>query len=542
MNEPIIKKNHWSLLWLLPLLALGAGLYLTYQRLSSVGENITINFKTAEGLEAKKTQIRYRNLDVGTVTDISLGDDLKTIVVKAQMNKTADRLLTKDAKFWVVKPQISAAGITGLNTIISGSYIALEPGTSEEQSDTFAGIENPPLTNSSEPGVRIHLTSNSVNGINVGSPVYYRGFRAGTVEQIKFNENFNKINIDVFINAPYDKLINNNTKFWNASGFDFKFSPRGADVSVQSMETLFLGGISFTNQNMLVDQKGALDPNKKFMLYASEDNINDPSNITNQYYILYFQGDPSGLADGAPVLFDGIQVGEVRDIRLIYDTKRKKTIVPVLISITPQWIYPAGEKEDKDNQPNYTQLIPNLVKDGLHASLETDNLFTGSKKIVLKLLPDDVGELRQDLYSDYQILPSISGGGFNQIAESVGDIVNTVKNLPLEPLVKHLDSAVQSIASAAQTPGIQNLGASLQKTLDQLQQTSGNANLTIQQLNQELRSLSSQLQETMYGMSPDSSMYYKLQETLNTVQQTANSFNQLMQTLNKKPNALILGK
>ncbi len=289
MHEPIIEKSRSSLLWFLPLIALGIGLYLAYEHLSSMGPRITITFQTTEGLEAKKTRIRFKDLNIGTLTDVELSKDIKSIIATAQMLKTAAPLLTDKARFWVVKPQVSAAGVRGLTTLISGSYIAIDPGieTNGERATDFVALNDPSLTRSSEPGLRIRLATNDIKGLQVGSPLYYRGFQVGQVEQIKFDDHFDRIHIDAFIDAPYDKLINDNSKFWNASGFDFVVTSRGVQLRMQSLQTLALGGIGFSTPISFLSDKATFKRDTVFPLYASQQAIRQQSgNLAKAYYVV----------------------------------------------------------------------------------------------------------------------------------------------------------------------------------------------------------------------------------------------------------------
>ena len=182
MQEPEIARNRLSYLWLLPVIALGIGLWLAYSHLSQIGPVIRIAFTSAEGLDAGKTKIRYKDLEVGTITRIDLSHDLKQIIVTAQMQRTAEALLKKDSQFWVVKPQISTGGITGLGTLISGNYIAVSPGKEEERANHFVALEEAPQIQNDEEGLRIRLKTDSTEGINVGTAIYYRGISVGQIE------------------------------------------------------------------------------------------------------------------------------------------------------------------------------------------------------------------------------------------------------------------------------------------------------------------------------------------------------------------------
>ena len=546
MHEPIIEKSRFSLLWFLPLIALGIGLYLAYEHLSSMGPRITITFKTAEGLEAKKTRIRFKDLDIGTLTDVELSKDRKSVIATAQMLKTAAPLLTDKAKFWVVKPQVSAAGVRGLTTLISGSYIAIDPGieTNGEHATDFVALDDPPLTRSSEPGLRIRLATNDIKGLQVGSPLYYRGFQVGQVEQIKFDDRFDHIHIDAFIDAPYDKLINDNSKFWNASGFDFAVTSRGVQLRMQSLQTLALGGIGFSTPISLLSDKATFNRDTVFPLYASQQAIRQQSgNLAKEYYVVYFKDNIGGLQSGAPVVFNGIDIGEVIEIRLLYDERQEKAVIPVLIALEPERI----DRVNRSSAGNGREMIAGLVANGLRASLETTSLITGEKRIELNLYPEDIGALRDDHYSSYQVLPS-HDGNIDQIAGDVSAILAKLRKLPFDDLLDKannlIDQAGETITPLAQVANsaeirqlLPALLKRLERTLGSVQSAGKNADTLFSSLDKEFATITKQLENTLYGLSPDASLYYKLDRTLEVIQQTAKSVDRLAKKINEKPNA-----
>lgn len=549
MQQPNIKnKNNSGWLWLVPILALGVGLWLAYARLSSAGPEISVVFKSAEGIKAGSTKLRYKDLDVGTVSDVELSDDLMHVVVKAKMLKTAVPLLKTDTQFWVVKPQISASGITGLNTIISGSYIAIEPGNKPQKATDFIGLEDIPLTTPSEPGLRIQLVTNDATGINVGTPLYYRGIKVGQVEQIKFDKNFNYLDLSVFVRAPYDQLVTSNTRFYNIGGFSFQANTDGIDLSLESAETLFLGGISFTTPTTLLTSARKVDDNTVFTLYKSQQDSQLPSSFAREYYVVYFDDSPRGLKNGSKVVLNGMDVGQVVDVRLLYDAQLNKTVVPILIEIEPGLIEVFNSQAN-----NPKQLIMEMVQHGLHASLETANYLTGQKMITLKFY-DNQGKFTKDPYSSYQVLPT-KNTGLSKITDDVANIVNTIKKLPIKQFFnKAVDAAgsasdsIDALKRIVEKPELQNLGVSLQESIKKLNDTLGSiknfsdtSSNAVGDLNAQINELTKQLEHTLYGLSPESTLYYNIQQTLQELQQTAKSVNQTTKIINEKPNALIFG-
>lgn len=540
------KLTNW--LWLLPIAALGVGLWLAYNRLSTTGPEISIVFKSAEGLNAGNTKLRYKELDVGTVTDVVLSDDLSHVIVQAQMLNTAVPLLREDTQFWVVKPQISASGVSGLETILSGSYIAIDPGKSDSKARKFTGLEDIPLVTPSEPGLRIRLVTENAAGINVGTPLYYRGIKVGQVEQIKFDTDFSHLNLTVFIRAPYDALISTNTKFYNIGGFSFDVSTSGINLELNSLETLVLGGITFTTPASFITDSNKVDNNSVFTLYHSEKDSKTLNTFNKEYYVIYFDDSTRGLTSGRPVVLNGIKIGEVIDVRLLYDEAINQTVVPVLVEIQPDLI------DTADHEPA-ENLIAQMVANGLQASIETANLITGQKMIALALYSDDIQTIKDDDYSSYQVLPSRSTG-LSKLTEDIGEIITTVKELPLDKLFVQASVAAGKAANSMQSlndifdsPEISNIGQSIQSsinkfngTMNSLQNLSKTTQQVLNELSKQLKQVTTQLERTLYGLSPESSMYYTIQDTLETLKRTAKSVDSITTLLNQKPNALIFGE
>jgi len=245
LPKAIIKKRpRFSIIWLIPLIAVVVGLWLVLQTIIESGIPITITFKNGEGLVSKKTFIHYKGVQVGDVDEVFLSPDLKTVVVKATLNKSAAGLARKGASFWVVRPKLGPAGITGLDTLVSGVYIAASPGTGEVVK-AFRGLEEEELGSKDAPGINIILTSDKLGSIQVGSPVYYREVQVGEIEEFGLSQDSKMVEIQVHIENRYQPLIRKGTKFWNASGIKMTTSLMGAKIETESLESILAGGVAF---------------------------------------------------------------------------------------------------------------------------------------------------------------------------------------------------------------------------------------------------------------------------------------------------------
>jgi paraquat-inducible protein B len=244
-NVSVKQRRRISGIWLVPIVAVVIGIWMVIDNLMSRGPEITIVFSTGEGIEANKTKIKFRAVDVGLVGGVGLDDDLEHVVVTAQLDKAARSLLREDTQFWVVRPRIGPGGVSGLGTLLSGGYIQLAPGAGAEGRRKYAGLESPPVTPAGTPGLKLTLTSEEAGSVGSGDPILYRGFRVGRIETDEFDVDSQKMHYGAFIEAPYDELITSATRFWNASGIALSAGADGLEVDIASLESLLVGGVVF---------------------------------------------------------------------------------------------------------------------------------------------------------------------------------------------------------------------------------------------------------------------------------------------------------
>lgn len=528
------KKKKFSFVWLFPTLALLVGFYLAYDKYAQYGATIEIRFPNAEGLEVGKTKIRYKNLDIGTVTNVQLASGLDAVIVTAQMDKRANNLLRADSEFWIVKPQISAKGVVGLSTLLSGSYIAVAAGRSPEPSRHFTALAEIPLVERGEPGLRLRLATEKLGGLNVGSPIYYQGMTVGQVEKINFDDNFEHIIISAFIRAPYDRLVNGNSRFWNVSGFKASLGSTGAKFEMESVESLMMGGITFQTPTGLSSATPTPPaPDQLFTLYKNENDSRSNSQQRKEYYVAYFPNSVRGLKVGAPVNFMGIDIGEVAEIRLLYDRQQKEARVPVLLTLEPDRIGSADGAGD---------TVPDLIRFGLGASLETGNLLTGEKYVKLAM-GSKLQPLRQDEHSAYNLMPT-RDTEISQLTDDLSEIVRTVKQLPLKEIGANVATITRDLKGVSA-----NLNRELQSTLKQvnglvktLEQTVASGDRSLQKTVEALNRTIAQLEKVLAGLTPSSSLYFSLEKTLQTLEQTGRQIEALVRKVNAKPNSLIFGE
>ena len=329
------KRTRLSLVWFIPILAAIVGAWVAVTRVMSEGPKITIVMSSAEGLEAGKTKIHYNGVDIGTVKTIELSEDHQHAILTAQMAPKTEAFLVTDTKFWVVRPRISGANITGLGTLISGAYIGVEIGSSKEDRRDFVALETPPVITGETPGRFFVLKTSDLGSLDTGTPIYFRRLQVGQVASYALDPDGKNLTVKVFVQTPYDQYVNPNTRFWHASGIDVSLSASGLTVQTQSVLSILIGGIAFeTAATALVLPPS--DENAVFTLYSNRTEAFNPPPQHPQTYQLIFKDSVRGLSPGAPVEFRGINIGEVSDISAQIDLKTFEFSAPVTISLDPR--------------------------------------------------------------------------------------------------------------------------------------------------------------------------------------------------------------
>jgi paraquat-inducible protein B len=379
----VVLPGRLSTIWLIPLLALAIGGWLAWKSYSERGPEIQIAFKSATGLQADRTKVKFMDVEVGQVTSISVSPDLTHALVKARLLADSERYLKDKTRFWVARPRISATEVTGLETLFSGAYIAIDPVLEGESSREFVGLDTPPLVTTSEPGKHFILHATSLGSLNIGSPLFYRSIQAGQVVSYDLDEDGQGVSIQVFVSAPYDRLVLTNSRFWNASGLDLKLTPEGIQLDTGSLLSIIIGGVAFDNIRSLEDEGGPARDNDTFPLYGNQAQASEITYSKKVNYLLYFDGSVHGLEIGAPVMVRGIRIGKVLDIRLDFDVDNRNFQIPVLIELEPERI---DEVQDIQNLEK-EDMMAELVANGLRGQLKSTSLLTGKLYVDLDFHP-----------------------------------------------------------------------------------------------------------------------------------------------------------
>jgi paraquat-inducible protein B len=538
-------KRSFSIVWFVPLVAVLIGAWLVFKTLSERGPTITITFKTAEGLEAGKTKIKYKNVEVGQVESIDLSEDLSHVLVTAKLVKGAESYLTENTRFWVVRARIAAGEVSGIGTLFSGAYIGLDPGQGGEPTREFLGLETPPIVTTHLPGRQFTLRSENLGSLDVGSPIYFRQIKVGEVVQYELDEDDKAIILKIFIHAPHHTLVRKNTRFWNAGGIDLTLDARGIKVDTQSIVSIFSGGIAFDTPPSL-EPTAPAETGEVFTLYKNREATQEASYTKKTYWVLNFQESVRGLTTGAPVEFRGIKIGEVVDIKVQLLVDELSFRIPVLIEIEPDRIalvdaenHDSSKKGMLDEEK--TRFIDTLVEKGLRAQLRPGSLLTGQLYIDFDIHRD--APPQKIVYGgEYPEFPTVPAP-LEKIRTSVTRIINNLEKMPLEQISNNLQETIQGANKLINSAELYGTIEALNLTLKQTQKLAQNINKSLMpEAIATLKQTRDSLVPAKHALESVSPVTPDLQQTLVEITRAARAIRSLADYLERHPNALLYGK
>ena len=519
-------KGHRSLqlIWIIPIVAAIIGGVLAVKAYLQKGPTITITFKTGEGLEAGKTKIKYRDVEIGTVKSLSFGADRLHVIATAELKKETAPYLVEDTKFWVVRPRISGGTVSGLGTLVGGSYIGVDIGKSNKRQRAFVGLETPPVVTMDVPGTRFMLHGTDLGSLDIGSPVYFRRVQVGQVIAYELDKDGQGVSFKVFIASPYDKYVKANSRFWNASGIDVTLDANGLKVNTQSLVSLGIGGIAFQT----LDEEGqapSLDPNAMFTLFSNRDDALKHRETLSYTYVLLFKESVRGLSVGAPVDFRGVVVGDVTGIRMEFDPKSKELNMLVEVRTYPERITSrqVGAVKHDPNQPRILTDI--MVQSGLRAQLKSGNMLTGQLFVSLDFFPN-APKAKINWASNPPQFPT-TPSSVAELQATLTHLSQKLEKMPLDEMVVEVRQAVQS------------LDATLKSADQMLKRVDAEIVPETRAALEEARKTMGAAKQTL---SADAPLQQDLRDALRELSRAAQSLRVFTDYLERHPEALIQGK
>ncbi|MBK5967578.1 MULTISPECIES: PqiB family protein [Thiorhodovibrio] len=534
------RRSRISAIWLIPLLAAAVAIGIAVNRILNEGPTISILFQSAEGVEANKTIIKYKDVKIGQVTAVELHQNYSKVMVTARIDKHAEGLMVEDAKFWVVQPQVTLSGVSGLSTLLSGNYIGFEMGKSSKPQRHFTGLKVAPVIPIDQPGREFELTASDLGSVSVGSPLYFRRLQVGQVMTYQLAPDGNSVSISVFVNAPFDHFVSAQTRFWNASGVDVSLGDGGLDVRTQSLVSLLVGGIAFATPSSAVEPAPAT-ADTTFVLYADRATAMKQPETISRHYVLYFTESLRGLTVGAPVTLFGLPAGEVADVGIDIDPATTEVRGRVEIVAYPERLVSDMHTEQSSSAQAMVQnpeqshaFFQRLVMDrGLRAQLRSGSLLTGQLFVAFDFFPD-APKAEVDWGPKMPVIPTVPGTVTN-LEDKVSDILAKVDKIPFETIgsevaqtllalneaIKDIDKAVNRIDKGV-IPELKPAISAVRSAMMSADRVLKNTDATL--------------------LGKDAPGQLELRDALQEVSRAARSLRVLTDYLERNPSSLIRGK
>jgi paraquat-inducible protein B len=547
VRSRIDRKRRLSLIWAIPIVTLAIGAWLAWQTISQRGPLITVTFETAEGLAATQSHVKHKDVDMGVVQKIALTPDGKRVAITIRMNKEAEPLLNAKTEFWVVRPRFFAGAISGLQTLISGSYIDMRPGPPDTPSEShFVGLENPPVLQSDVPGRTFLIQAKSIGSVSLGSPVMYRDLDVGEVLGWDIGEMARSVAIHVFVREPFDKYVHDNSLFWNASGATVQLGANGLKLQVESLRAVILGGIAFeTPEEEQSTPESEADHD--FTLYADKDAAENSTYKRNVTAVANLTTSASGLADGSPVTLHGIKIGEVTSVSLRYDKTTDTVIVPVHFTIEPERIadlqLPTGGSLDAQ--------MRDMVQRGLRVEVISSSFLTGQKELAIDLFANPAPAVFAKENGSY-VIPVLGGSG-DDVMTAATNLMNRVNGIPFEAIGQNLNQTLAGANALINDKQLTEAVSSLRATLASAQILVNNLDKGTQPMLKRLPEISNNLDDAVKrtdkligsvetGYGTDSRFNRDLSQMMMQLSDAARSIRVLADLLSRHPEALIRGR
>jgi paraquat-inducible protein B len=487
MLEARQRRRRFSWVWVVPLLAVAIVAGLAIRAFADRGPLITISFSDAEGIEAGDTKIRHKDVNLGTVESLYLNSDMSRVFVRARMRRSVTPHLTSNTRFWIVRPRVGVGGISGLSTLVSGSYIEMYPGSGNSpEQRSFVGLDDPPALTPDIPGRSFVLHTGDLGSLTAGSPLNYRGIPVGEVEGYQLDASGKQINVYAFVRSPFEKYVTLQTRFWNSGGIDLAVGVQGLRFRASSWQQLISGGVSFDTPDTALAATES-PAGTAFHLYDNQyDAQRDPRGATLQYRVS-FQGGVGEIGPGTSVQLQGADIGQITESHLQYDDESQSIITRAIVQIDPSDVEIVRRRNERKPDPGTDPVsalsarIEKLVAKGLRAHLVSANFLTSSKVVSLDIVPEaPPAHIRQ--VDGMAELPSTATTDIATILASVQSVLKHVDTATAGPALGHaineLDLTLTHLDQLASEiePQIKPIMQSLRDTAEAAQRTLQSAN------------------------------------------------------------------
>ena len=528
--EARVRPRRWfAWVWAVPIVAGGIVIWLSWRALADRGPVITIEFKVAEGLQAGQTKIQHRDVDVGTVESVELTRDMSRVIVHARMTRAAAPYLNEKTSFYIVSPHVGVGGISGLSTIVSGTYIEMSPGRDGESQRRFVALDEAPILAPDARGTSFTLEAPDLGSLTRGSPISYQGVLVGEVEGYTLAADGSHVTVTAFVRAPWDSLVHPETRFWNAGGVDLSFGAQGVRVRANSWAQLLSGGVAFETATTVLANPPS-PPGADFPLYENRQHALRTARGPELVYVAEFEGNQRGLEPGIPVEMDGVEVGGVKETHLRFDEHRHKLLTHVTFSVDPDRVQIEDMPRAKDSDPRQTVggWLKTLVDHGMRAQVGSASFLTGQKLIALDVAPNAPPDHIKQVGSNLEF-PSTASADFNEIMQNLRGVLQNLNRATAGPQLGHaLQSLDQTLTNLDKVT--RDVGPDLKTLVKSLRDTADAAQSTLSSV------------QGMMGSNAGNAVNTDLPKLMRELEDAARSVRVLADYLDRHPESLLRGR
>ncbi len=525
--DPIVVKTTRrapSLVWAVPILAALIGLSLIVTTVLERGPTITIRFQTAEGLEAGKTKVKYKDVDIGEVKAITLSKDLGHVLIHLELVRGTERFAVSDARFWIVRPRVAASGVSGLGTLFSGAYIGTDPGQSSEKQKEFIGLEVPPIVTTDVVGRQFTLHADDGGSPDIASPVYYRHVQVGQVVAFDLDQDGRGVTLKIFVQTPYDRFVTPETCFWHASGVDVRMDANGVKVRTSSLAALLLGGIAFDAPPDSPTTTPA-EEGTAYALAVDQEQAMKRQNEKAELAVLYFDQSVRGLSPGAPVDFRGLQLGDVKSIDVEFDPETREFRMPVTIEIYLERLGERYREMILRGEPTTRKsLFEAMVRRGFRAQLRTGNFLAGQLYVALDFFPHAL-PVRLDPNRTPREIPTVVSG-IEDLQSQLAEIAQKLNKVPFDSIAANLDKSLT---------GLKSMLGNAEKLFRQVNEVTPEAKAALAEARKSFTA-------AQHTLSQDAPLVHDARQAVEELTRAAQSLRVLADYLERHPESLLRGK
>lgn len=523
------RRRGWpSAVWIVPILAVVAAGGLAIRAYLRMGPTIEITFDSAEGLEVGKSDVRYKNVPVGKISSIELTADHRAILATVELDRGAESIAAKDSRFWVERPRIGVGGVSGFGTLLSGAYIGVDRGTSSDKADRFVGLEKPPGVTHDQEGRRFRITAADAGSLGVQSPVYLRRQQVGWISALALSPDGKRIDIEVFIETPYDRVVTDAAVFWNTSGLELSIDAGGLHVDTQSLATVIAGGIAFGFRDDDPPGRPAAE-GAQFTLFEDRAHAMARPAPSRLPLAMRFHQPLRGVGPGTLIDFEGVRIGQVDATNLGYDATTREFFSDVDATVYPERLgaaYAALVDEGKRRGATGPQMLQALIGRGLRAQVRSASLITGQMFIALRWFPGGRAAVTAERPGTW-VVPT-ERSSTDQIQDQLESIVAKIDKIPFDAIGGDARDAMHAATSL--------LGRLDREVVPAAQQVVGQAGAAMAALRDGLGALRDNV------AAPDAAIQQTARSTLEQLEYAARSLRGLTDYLQHHPESLLRGR